>query len=415
MEYNQIFLGRQPILDQRQKTIAYELLFRSSQNLNSAVFSEYIKASIDVIVNTMCGFGFKDVLGKQKGFVNVEAKLLTSESIELLPKEQIVIELLEIIEITPAIVERCRQLKALGFTLALDDFEYQPVYEPLLDIVDIVKIDLLQTPAGELPEIVKKLKRPHKNLTLLAEKVEDIDQFKRCMTLGFGLYQGYFFAKPVTLDRKRIDMSKMSLIRLLQQVLSDAETKEMEETFKHNPNLTYNLLRLVNSVSMGLREKVSSVHHAIVLIGRQHLKRWIQLLLFTDGSTEDLSTNPLLQMAAARGKQMELLVNLTHGGNLQQDYLDQAFMTGILSLLDTLLDMPMEEVLKQISLKDNVRQALLAREGSLGRLLTLTERLEQADFSAVDTLLKESSLGLQQLIDAHVEAIKWTNNLSNTL
>lgn len=413
MEYKQIFLGRQPILDQRQRMVAFELLFRSTQG-PSANVTDDVKASVDVILNALCGFGFRDVLGRQKGFINVDAKLLLSDSIELLPKDQVAIELLETIEITPAIIDRCRQLKTMGFSLILDDFVFQPAYEPLLEIVSIVKIDMLQTPAAGLPELVKKIKRPYKQITLLAEKVEDVEQFNRCMTLGFGLFQGYYFAKPVVLNRKRIDMSKMTLIKLLQQVLSDAETRELEETFKQNPNLTYNLLRLVNSVAMGLKEKVSSVHHAIVLIGRQQLKRWIQLLLFTQGTTDDISSNPLLQMAAVRGKMMELLVQ-SHNGRAQKDNSDQAFMTGILSLLDTLLNIPMAEVLEQICLGDDVSQALLAREGSLGKLLLLTEKLEQADFASAETLLKETNLELKHLMDAQVEAIKWTNNLSNSL
>lgn len=414
MEYKQIFLGRQPILDQRQRMVAFELLFRSAQGPSANVTND-VQASVDVILNALCGFGFRDVLGRQKGFINVDAKLLLSESIELLPKDQIAIELLETIEITPAIIERCHKLKTLGFSIILDDFVYKPVYEPLLEIVSIVKIDMLLTPAADLPELVTRLKRPHKHLTLLAEKVEDVEQFNRCMTLGFGLFQGYYFAKPVVLDRKRIDLSKMTLMKLLQQVLSDAETWEMEETFKQNPNLTYNLLRLVNSVAMGLREKVSSVHHAIVLIGRQQLKRWIQLLLFTQGTTDDISSNPLLQMAAVRGKMMELLVQSSNSGSTQKVHQDQAFMTGILSLLDTLLNIPMAEVLEQICLGDDVSQALLAREGSLGRLLLLTEKLEQADFASAETLLEETNLELKHLTDAQVEAIKWTNNLSNSL
>lgn len=408
MPHKEIFLGRQPILDTKQNVVGFELLFRSAQSLTANII-DHSQASADTIINAFCGFGLQEVLGKHRNFINVNTEFLMSDLIELLPREQVVIELLEIVEITNDIVERCSRLKDMGFALALDDFSYSSAYEPMFDLVDIVKIDLLQTSQPALSEIVRYLK--NKPVTLLAEKVETLEQFNECQGLGFDLFQGYYFARPAVLNRKKIDISRLTLLKLLEYVLTEAETKEIEGAFKQNPNLSYNLLRLVNSVAMGMREKVNSISHAIVILGRQQLKRWIQLLLFTHGTT-NASSSPLMQMAAMRGKLMELLVQQQGDSQHGNDFSDLAFMTGILSLLDTLLSIPMAEIVNQISLRDEVRQALLTREGRLGRLLLMNEKLEIGDFEAVNDLLRETGINLNHLVPAQIEAMSWTNSIS---
>lgn len=405
IDQNDVFLGRQPILDKNQNVVAYELLFRSAHSL-AANITDYSQAAATIVVNMICGFG-QDVLGKQKGFINVNDALLMSDSIELLPREQVVIELLESIIINDDVIDRCRYLKKLGFSIALDDYIYSQESWPLLDYVDIVKIDVQEPRFGSAVKLIEDLK--DRQIKLLAEKVETNEEFDLCKELNFDLFQGYYFARPVILKRKSIDISRMTLLRLLEQVLSDADTLELEATFKQNPTLSYNLLRLVNSVAMGLQHKVSSINHAILVVGRRHLKKWIQLLLFTQGAS-GTSSGPLMQMAVMRGKRMELLVKHQTGDTGESDL---AFMTGILSLLDTLLSMPMEDIIKEISLNDEVQQALLTREGQLGRLLTLCENLELEDFVAVNNILKGSGISMDTLNRVELEAIKWTNNLTD--
>lgn len=404
MNQNDVFIGRQPILDKSENVVGYELLFRSAESLTANI-TDYSQAAAGVVINMICGFG-QDVLGKQKGFINVNDRLLMSDSIELLPKEQAVIEILETIKINDDIINRCRYLHKSGFTIALDDFSYSQDYDPLLEFIDIVKIDIRRPGFKATVDHVKGLKK--RRVKLLAEKVETTEQFNQCKELEFDLFQGYYFARPVILNRKNIDISKFTLLKLLEQVLTDVDTNEIEETFKQNPSLSYNLLRLVNSVAMGLKHKVSTINHALLVVGRRHLKRWIQLLLFTHGTTES-SSSPLMQMAVMRGKLMELLIQ-SQPNNM--DYADLGFMTGILSLLDTLLNMPMEEIVEEISLRDEVKQALLNREGQLGRLLILCEKVEAGDFPAVDKILKESNITLDTLTRVELEAMKWTNSLA---
>jgi len=402
----QIFLGRQPILDRKQNIVAYELLFRSGHSADANVFDD-MAASAHVITHAFTELGVVTVLGKHKGFINVHADLLMSDMLELLPKDKVVVELLETIEITPAVVERCKQLRAMGFTLALDDYTgLDNQYEPLFGLVEVVKLDYPLVDKANLANIVQRLKKyPVK---LLAEKIEDREQAELCLDLGFDLFQGYFYARPMILTGKRADPSKLTLLRLIGLALSDAETTEIERVLQHDPSLTYKLLRLVNSVAMGLTQKVSSLRHAIVVLGRRQLQRWLQLLMFVPNSGQ--TDNPLLQLAATRGKLMELLAQVQ--AERDKDYQDRAFIAGILSLLDTLLGMPMEEIAEQINLAPDIKLALLQREGMLGELLELAEKIERSDFAAVGELLDVTGLQVSDLLQAQMEAMRWANDLS---
>jgi EAL and modified HD-GYP domain-containing signal transduction protein len=405
------FLGRQPILDRKQEIIGYELLFRSA-DMDHAVFDSYSHASSSVITTALASFGIQEVLGGKLGFINVHLGLLLSELLELLPISQIVLELLEMIELDTQVLERCRELKELGFMLALDDHEYDPVHREIYQVVNIIKVDILLTGVEALPEIVRNLRKyPVK---ILAEKVETIEQFQICFDLGFDFFQGYFFARPVVLNRKKIDISGLALLKLLQQLTTDASIDKLELIFKENPSLSFSLLRLVNSVAMGMREKIKTLRHAIVMLGVNHLRRWTQLSLFAGHDARTVN-HPLLEMAAVRGRLMETLCSQTAGRIANDELAEAAFMVGILSLLDVLFETPMEEILSNLNLNDDVSSALLLREGRFGRMLTLAEKLEIADFDAVTVLLGECGLSLDQLLTAQLEAFNWRSAVINQL
>ena len=397
------FLGRQPILDRNQEIIGYELLFRSAE-IDYADFESHSHASSSVISLALASFGINEILGGKLGFINVHHDLLFSEMLELLPTGQTVLELLEIIRLDEAVSERCRELKEKGFLLALDDHEYDESNTDIYYIVNIIKIDILLTGMEELPKVVRQLRKfPVK---LLAEKVETIEQFQICNDLGFDMFQGYFFARPVVLNRRKIDVSGMALLKLLQQLTMGASIEMIEMTFKENPGLSYNLLKLVNSVALGMREKIKTLRHAILLLGLNHLRRWTQLSLFAGHDARSIN-HPLLEMAAVRGRLMEIMLRQISSRTASDEQAEAAFMVGILSLLDVLFETPMEEIIANLNLTDDVSSALLKREGKLGRMLLLTERLEVTDFDAVTPLLVECGVSLDQLLQSQLEAFNW--------
>ena len=401
------FLGRQPILDRIQEIVGYELLFRSA-DMDHAVFESYSHASANVITHALASFGIHEVLGGKFGFVNVHLGLLLSEMLELLPIGQTVLELLEMIELDGQVVERCRELKEMGFLLALDDHQYDAVNEDIYNVVDIIKIDILLTGIDALPDVVRQLRKyPVK---LLAEKVETVKQFQICYDLGFDLFQGYFFARPVVLNRRKIDVSGLALMKLLQQLTIGASVDQIEITFKENPGLSYNLLKLVNSVALGMREKIKTLRHAILLLGINHLRRWTQLSLFAGHDSRSIN-HPLLELAAVRGRLMEIMLRQLAGRAASDEQAEAAFMVGILSLLDVLFETPMEEIISNLNLNDDVSSALLHRDGKLGKMLMLTEKLEVTDFDAVTVLLGECGVSLDQLLAAQLEAFNWRESI----
>lgn len=408
MAIKDIFLGRQPILDREQRIVAYELLFRDGKSADATVTND-MQATASVIHHAFSEMGVQTVLGKQLGFINVSADMLLSDMVELLPKSQVVLELLETIRVTDAVIERCRALKQQGFTLALDDFVFDESFRPLLALVDIVKVDLLLHSADELRLVVEKLRQwPVK---LLAEKVDSAEQAAYCLSLGFDLFQGYYFARPQVLTTKRADSNQLALIQLLGLVLRDADTSQIEQIFKQHPNLTYSLMRLVNSVASGVHRPIASVSQAITLLGHKQLQRWLKLLLFTlQGGASYPS--PLLLLAATRGKMMELLA-----AKLQRnpDYCDEAFMAGILSLIDSLIDKSLADIVSELGLGERLAAALLRREGELGGLLQLVESVEQADLSHIHLLLAHvGTLSLTDLTMAEINAMSWANQIAET-
>jgi len=321
-----------------------------------------------------------------------------------LPKEMVVLELLETLELTPELIERCRELKEAGFVLALDDHEFSPAYEELYQLVEIVKVDLMATPVDGLAPVIEQYRGyPFK---LLAEKVESKQEFLKCLDLGFDYFQGYYFAKPSLIEKRKIDEGGAALLRLMRQLMDDAEIEEIEKTFRASPGLTYKLLLLVNSVSFVGLQKIQTVRHAISMLGRAQIKRWVQLALFASDDSHALE-NPLVDMAAVRGGFMEQLAQIYPLLRGNKDAPDQAFMTGILSLLESLYNIPMDQIAEELNLSDEVQQALLRREGAFGRCLALTEALEQADFMTAAALLGEMSIPYQAVLEAQVKAYGW--------
>jgi EAL and modified HD-GYP domain-containing signal transduction protein len=404
------FLGRQPILDRQQNTVAYELLFRAGIAGDAAVADD-VAATSSVIAHAFGALGIDAVLGSCRGFINFDTGLLMSDVVELLPAGRTVVELLETIDIDSAVIDRCRRLRRQGFRLALDDVtRLDAAREQVLPLIDVVKVDIAATPEGEMAGLVARLRRP--GVQLLAEKVDTCAQARWCRDLGFDLFQGFFFARPTLLEGRRADPDSTLLLQLLQLVLTDADNDEIVALLKHSPELIYKLLRLVNSVSMGLRSPVQSLAHALVVLGRRQLQRWVQVLLFAHQGTSDIPS-PLLTMAATRGRLMELL-----GGHAGFDGVgrDRAFMTGILSLLDALLGESLADVIAPLGLPDEVGGALLHRHGRLGDLLRLVEALEVGDDGQVAALLAaNATCSVAELPGLQVAAMTWADGIATPL
>lgn len=402
-----LFLGRQPILDGKHNLIGYELLFRSGAG-NSANISDDVAATATVINNAFNEIGIDSVLGPYQGYLNMNESLLMSDFIEVLPRNKVVLEILETVTVSDALIERCKQLRKMKFRLALDDVSsFDESLAPLLEYIDVVKIDLVLVPPENLKGLIKQFRQwPVK---LLAEKVETSTQFDHCLELGFSIFQGYHFARPHIITGKRFSHSELSLMKLLGLVLGDADSHEIEKEIKSNPVLSMNLLKLSNSAGCGASTHITSIMSAITILGRRQLRRWVQILLYSQAGRGGSFPNPLLQLAATRGKLMERIAARKNDVQLEE----RAFIAGIMSLMDTLLSVPLPEVIQTLPLCDEVKAALLGREGELGKMLNLIEHLEMNDTEQIEKTMQDFPyLTLQNLSDAHAEALAWSNNIT---
>jgi c-di-GMP-related signal transduction protein len=409
MNPEHIYLARQPIVDRSGELAGYELLFRSTEE-NVANEEDDLYATSTVIVNAFTEIGLDQVIGDSHAYINVDSDFLFTDLVEALPANRVVLELLEQTIIEERTVDRCRELQAMGYRIALDDFVGNfAELDALLPTVDMVKVNFLRVDSLLIPELVTTL-RKH-SVQLIAEKIETPEQYKQAKELGIELFQGFHFARPELMSGKRDKPAKLALLRLIALAMDEAETSVIEQEFKRHPGLTVNLMRLVNSAAMHRRESITSLRHALVLLGRRQLKVWLQLLLYTSDRGNRSLSSPLLQLAAVRGKMMELIAERqtgTHGA-----FKDLAFMTGILSLMDVVLDMKKEDIAKELHLPAPVTAALLERDGEIGRLLTLTEQLERDDGAAVAKSLREiDGVDASDLVELQLGAFQWANEVA---
>ena len=401
-----IFLGRQPILDDTHGVIGYELLFRAHGDDEVAHFDSATRATAQVICTAFTEFGIAAALAHLKAFVNVDPSFLGSDAIEMLPAEQVVLEVAP--RVNEATLARCRSLRKAGyeFAVGLDPREPLPAAE-LLDLCRYIKIDVAHAEPDVVAAVAARLSGHASKL--LAAKVETTDQAEWCAQHGFRYFQGYYFARPLIEEGRKLDPTTQGLLRIVNMVAGDDETREIESAFKGDPALTMNLLRIVNSAAMGLRSPVGSIAQAITLLGRRQLLRWLHLLLFR-GSGGSLATNPLMLHAAMRGRMIELLVQRRYAG--EHALLDSAFMVGVMSLMPAALRIPMREVLKQIALAPTVAEAVGDYGGPLGQLLLLVEYYDDNNILGCElTLARIGEIDQHTLNACLTEVLVWIQGL----
>lgn len=408
----EVYLGRLPILDNKQNLVAFELLFRSNQN-NVVEVTDNSAASANVIIDTYGQLGIENVIGKRRGFIKVDDKLLMNDAICMLPKKHVVLEILRSVEINDEIIQRCLFLKQKGYQLALSNVaQMDQRFERIIPLINIVKINITALNQNNLLNLIKKLKRWP--VLLLAEKVESKEIARNCIALNFQMLQGFYFAKPEIITGKRIDPSKLSLLKLLLLVVKDGEVTEIENELKFQPGLSYNLLRMVNSAASGLPSTINSIKRAIMIIGRKQLQRWIQILLYAAKQRDGGASDALMQTATVRGRLLEsiAIVDRPHDKNHQ----DRAFMVGVLSLLDTLLGMEMSELVSTLSIQKDMGEALLTRRGYLGHQLELIEAHEKGEYETVSSMLSDMGfINMDEFIKLELEATVWANRIKDAV
>lgn len=387
-----VYLGRQPIFDRHMNLFAYELLFRGNRQDNQAVVLGGDCASAQVMLNAFGEIGLTDVVGEQKAFINFTEGLFEPQFRAFFPRKKIVIEVLEDVRVTPKLIQSLQSLRDKGFTIALDDYVFNPALEPLEAVADIIKVDILEVGSEALIRHSGKLKA--KGIRLLAEKVETRNQYEYCKKLGFDYFQGYFFAKPKIIEGKRLPTNKMSVLELLSSVFDpNVDMRRLSSLISRDVTLSEKLLKFAAEMS-DTRYEVASIHDAVMRFGLERLQSWSSMLMLSgvDDKPEALFKNALI-----RAKFCELLGSRTGIGYSRDSY----FTVGLFSSLDAIMDSEMEILLDKLNLSKPVEQALLHHEGELGQPLMVVKHIErgQTDFDPPGNLsaMDVSSLYLQSM------------------
>ncbi|MFC1528500.1 EAL and HDOD domain-containing protein [Candidatus Latescibacterota bacterium] len=389
-----IFVGRQAIYDRNLEVIGYELLFRSYEAEQASV-TDGDQATTEVILNTFMEIGLERLVGSGMAFINLTRSFFLEKYPLPMLQDRVVLEVLEDITLDDELIAGVRALSDSGFTIALDDVVHPKDIKQLLDIANIVKLDIVALELDRLDEYVKIL-RKH-NVKLLAEKVETLDIFNLCKKLGFDYFQGFFLSKPHVVKGQRIPESRLAIIRLLSKIKTpDITFKEIEEIIRQDVSLSYKLLRLINSSFYSLPTKITSIQQAITLLGLKHIQNWVQLIFLS--KIED-KPRDLIVTAMIRAKMCELI-----SMSLEEQLAEMGFIVGLFSVLDALLDMPLEEIIPSLPFSDDITNALLQHVGPLGNVLHCVLAYEKGDWDKVLCLNHKPEV----VRDAYLKSLDWS-------
>ncbi len=405
---NDTYLSRHPILDLQQELVGYELQLQPSGEAASNGKDKENAALL--ICSAYAELGIRNALGHKKAFLRINQDFLHDDAIEALPADCVVLQIPADRAPDETTLERCRALRERRYSLALADYTgLDERNAALLTMVDVIGVNIRDKSAQQLLELAGPLK--HLPLKLFAQHVETREAFKRGRDAGFQLFQGNYFARPEIVSGRRLSASQATLIELINLASRDADTVKLEERIKHDAALTVNLLSIVNSVGFGMTRRISSLRHAITILGRRQLQRWLQLLLMTPaGKPPDPSRIPLLQVAALRGRMLELLVG--HLRPRDAALAGQAFITGIMSMMPAALGLPMDEIFEQIALEHEIVAALQSYQGLLGKMLALIECYDAEDISGCDEILAGflgNGLDRHMLNNCLTDSLRWIN------
>lgn len=397
------FIARQPIFDTKGRVYAYELLFRSGLH-NYFDCDDQDHAAASVIANSNLLFNLSEMTGSTKAFINCTRRVLLEDLMTTLPRQQAVVEVLEDVEPDENLVAACQRLKEQGYTLALDDFVYHKNYEPLLALADIIKVDFLLSDVAEQKRLAQMM--IPRGIKMLAEKVETHEVYEQAKDMGYQLFQGYFFAKPVIISRKDIPTNKVQFLRILKDVnAQDVDFKKLALTIQSEVSLSYKLLKLINSAAFALRHKVTSILQALSLLGLREIRSWVSLLSIS--SMADDKPAELVVSSLIRARMCEQLAQPCKMGDRQSDM----FLMGLFSLLDVIMSRPIDEILQEITVEEDVVEALTGTQGELNQVLALVIAMEKGEWEQVSQLAAALRLEEKALSQTYLDAVKWAQDI----
>ncbi len=394
-------LARQAIFDEDLNVVAYELLYRRD-NTEKADFDDGNKATADVLTTALAITGVEKLSDGKKLFVNFTKELIIDQVPDMMSPQHMVVEILEDIVPDREFLEACLQLKKKGFKIALDDFALDESHSDIAKIADIIKVDFLKNTKAQRQEIFERYNRP--NVLLLAEKIETYKEFKEAKDMGYNAFQGFFFAKPSIVHARDISPLPHSYIKILNELQeSEPDYRKLASIVESDISISYKLLRLINSPAFYTNHKIESIHHALVLLGFAELQRWISLLLLRDVSRNKPSE--VLRVSLIRAKMGENLAGLFGLGAKKRS----VFLMGMFSMADVLTGRELEQVLAELPLEDDVKNAVCGEHNELYKILQLILLYEKGDWGSILELARIYHIPNYMISDAYISGVKWVN------
>jgi len=393
-------LARQPIYNSDLSVFGYELLFRTARPTSAAGFDQNL-ATTSVLLTAFVDVGLHALVGNHRAFVNFPRDFLVG--LQPIPDspDKLVIEILEDISIDDQLIAGITQLKSQGYTIALDDVVYSDMLIPIMHLVDIVKVEYPAITAGQLEEHVARFRQWP--VQLLAEKVETREEFEECQAAGFDLFQGFFLSRPEVIHSKVSDRQS-GMLPVLARLNSSCETfDELEKIVRSDADLCFRMMRYLDSSSIGLDREIESLRHGLVLLGFGGVRRLITLLVL---KSVPGTPNQRLVSSLVRAGMCQTIAE-----KVSPELKEAAYTTGLFSQLDSILQQPMEDLMRSLPLNAEIRDAVLSQDGTLGQILQTTIAYETADWSAIDL----DACSESDLSNAYLQAVQAADTLMNQI
>ncbi|MDD9179783.1 MULTISPECIES: EAL and HDOD domain-containing protein [Aliivibrio] len=400
------YVARQPILSRKKQTIGYELLFRDGES-NAFPNIEANQATSRLLVENFMSTGCNPALESPRSFINFPQESLISLVPTAFPKRKIVVEVLETCIPNDELFSAIKHLHRMGYIIALDDFSLDAVWDRFLPYSHIVKLDIMQLGIDVACEYVKQRKQQGCKQHYLAEKVETNDEFQQVFDAGFHFYQGYFFSKPEIIKNRVVKPEELLTMQLYQEVCrEEVDFSRIEQLIAQDVSLSYQLLKFVNTASVRLENPISSFKQALVYLGEEQIKMFVTLIATAHAAIN--KPKELYKQSLVKGRFCELMICRIQNGTPGQ----QAFIVGLFSLLDALLDRKIDDVLEQLSLAREIEQAILLREGLLGSMLELYEGIDKGDWKSIDQTSRLLGFSPKTVEKTYQDAEKWYQMIS---
>ena len=397
-----VYVARQPIFNKRKRIYGYELLFRDGM-VNAFPDVDGDAATSRVLSTSFLSNGIERITGRRKAFVNFTEKMITEKIPAMFPKKTIMVEILEDMEPNEAVVTACREMAKQGYSLVLDDFIYKPEMKPLLALARIVKFDFRASSIEEIEAALKEM--AVYRVKLLAEKIETHEEFQQALSMGFDYFQGYFFSKPEILKSRDISPSKITLLNIMSEAnREDFRITELEKFVSRDLSINYKLMRYINSAYFGMFKKVKSIKQTLVLLGTKEVRRFVSLIAMA----QLVSGKPdeLIRASLIRARLCENLGKEAVGKDGSE-----LFTLGLFSFIDAILNDEMGNIMENLPLSENIKNALTGGGGELADYLTLVSCYETGDWEKVSALAAKTGLNEEKTPELYMDAVAWADSI----